>query len=128
MELPSNKKFGLFFAALFSLAFIYCVFKGYALVATVCIVMACLTAYLAIFKPDSLLPFNKTWMKFGLLLGMIVSPIVIGLIFFIIFTPIGVLMRLFGRDELRLKPAKSNTHWKIRNQSDASDQSLNHQF
>ena len=50
-------------------------------------------------------------MKFGILLGMIVSPIVMGLIFFGLFTPIAMLMRLFGRDELRLSLKKKKTHW-----------------
>ena len=62
-------------------------------------------------KSDALLPLNKLWMRFGLLLGMIVSPIVLGVIFFGIFTPIAMLMRLSGRDELRLKYAQKASHW-----------------
>ena len=58
-----------------------------------------------------LLPLNKLWMKFGILLGMIISPIVMGIIFFGIFTPISITMMLFGRDELRLRFKKKKTHW-----------------
>ena len=64
-----------------------------------------------IIKPDTLLPLNKLWMRFGLLLGMIISPIVMGVIFFVIFTPIALIMRLFGRDELRLQFNKQSSHW-----------------
>ena len=50
-------------------------------------------------------------MKFGILLGVIINPIIMGIIFFGIFTPIAVLMRFFGRDELRLNFKKRKTHW-----------------
>jgi len=64
-----------------------------------------------IINADALLPLNKLWMKFGILLGKIVSPIIMGIIFFGIFTPIAILMRLFRRDELRLSFKKKKTHW-----------------
>jgi len=79
------------------------------------------------FKAEILTPLNKLWMKFGLVLGMIVSPIVMGAIFFIIFTPIGILMRLFGRDELHLKFKKSYSYWNRRNEYTHSN-SLRSQF
>ena len=60
---------------------------------------------------EALLPLNKLWMQFGLLLGMIVSPIILGLIFFGLFTPIAMLMRISGRDELRLKLTEKASHW-----------------
>ena len=58
-----------------------------------------------------LLPLNKLWMKFGILLGMIVSPVIMGIIYFGVFTPIAIVMRLAGRDELRLQLKKQKTHW-----------------
>jgi predicted Co/Zn/Cd cation transporter (cation efflux family) len=57
------------------------------------------------------------WMKFGILLGIIISPIVMGIIFFGIFAPIAILMRLFGRDELRLRFKKNKGHWISRDAS-----------
>ncbi|MDB2564391.1 SxtJ family membrane protein, partial [Amylibacter sp.] len=54
---------------------------------------------------------NKLWMSFGFLLGKIVSPLIIGIIFFALFTPIAVVMRLFGRDELRLRFKSKESHW-----------------
>ena len=77
--------------------------------------------------PQVLLPLNKLWMRLGLLLGMIVSPIVLGIIFFGLVTPYGVVMRMFGRDELRLKFTKKSSHWISRSESIKSD-SFKNQF
>ena len=66
---------------------------------------------ITIINADALLPLNKLWMKFGILLGMIVNPIIMGIIFFGIFTPIAIIMRLSGRDELRLQFKIKQTHW-----------------
>ena len=78
-------------------------------------------------KSDALLPLNKLWMRFGLLLGMIVSPIVLGVIFFGLFTPIAILMRLSGRDELRLKIAQKASHW-ISREEPIKSETFKHQF
>jgi hypothetical protein len=67
---------------------------------------------ITLISADTLLPLNKLWMRFGLFLGMIVSPIVLGIVFFGLFTPISLLMKLFGRDELRLKLTARPSQWK----------------
>ena len=82
---------------------------------------------ITLIKSDALLPLNKLWMRFGLLLGMIVSPIVLGVIFFGLFTPIAMLMRLSGRDELRLKFTQKASHWISRGEPIKSE-SFKHQF
>ena len=64
-----------------------------------------------IIKADLLLPLNKLWMRFGFLLGVIVSPVVLGVIFYTMFTPLACLMRLRGRDELNLRLKKRSTYW-----------------
>jgi hypothetical protein len=66
-------------------------------------------------------------MRFGLLLGMIISPIVLGLIFFCLFTPIAILMRISGRDELRLKLNRKVSHW-IRRGEEIKSESFKWQF
>ncbi|MDC3169756.1 SxtJ family membrane protein [Paracoccaceae bacterium] len=68
--------------------------------------------FITLVKADVLLPLNKLWMRLGLIIGMVVCPIVLGLIFFLLFTPIALVMRLFGHDELRLKLSKKPSHWK----------------
>ena len=114
--LPSNKKFGFFFTLIFSLASLYFYLNNFNFIAYISIAFAIVFFILSIFNPDTLLPLNKLWMKFGLLLGLIVSPIVLGLIFFGIFTPTAFLMRLCGRDELRLIFKNKTSHWIARSQ------------
>lgn len=128
IELPTNKKFGLFFAAIFLLASAYFFHEGLHILPLLFLVSAVTFAVLAFVKSEVLLPLNKLWMRFGLLLGMIVSPIVLGVIFFALFMPIGVVMRLFGRDELQLKPKSAATYWKTRDPDEFSAVSFKNQF
>ena len=66
---------------------------------------------LGLLNSKILTPLNKVWFKFGILLGKIVSPIVMGIIFFLVVTPIGLLMRIFKKDLLNLKFNKNNSYW-----------------
>ncbi|KPU82575.1 hypothetical protein JI56_01500 [SAR11 cluster bacterium PRT-SC02] len=66
---------------------------------------------LGIINSKLLYPLNKAWVKFGEILGMIIAPIVMGLVYFIILTPISLLVRLSGKDLLKLKKNKSSTYW-----------------
>jgi hypothetical protein len=127
VELPSNRKFGFFFAAVFWIAATYsyyanktewlCIFGAIGLVFFIATIV----------KADALLHLNKLWMRFGLLLGIIVSPILMGIIFFGLFTPIAIFMRLFGRDELHLHFYKRKTYWVTR-ETTAAHESFKNQF
>ena len=110
--LPSNRNFGLFFAAIFLITafFAYRISESSWVFIFIAISLGFFAT--ALMSPNSLLPLNKLWMKFGLLLSAIVSPIVMGLIFFGVFTPISIIMKVVGRDELCLQFKKENTHWK----------------
>tara|TARA_Y100000591_G_C21393993_1_gene479582 strand:- start:160 stop:528 length:369 start_codon:yes stop_codon:yes gene_type:complete len=66
---------------------------------------------LGIINSKLLNPLNKAWVKFGEILGMIIAPIVMGLVYFIILTPISLLVRLSGKDLLKLKKNKNSTYW-----------------
>ena len=77
-------------------------------------VLAVISILLAILAPAALHTLNRVWFKLGLLLGKIVSPVVLGVIFFLVIAPLGVAMRLFGRDELKLKARNDATYWKTR--------------
>lgn len=127
LDLPSNKKFGFFFTAVFLLAGIYFYIEKSLLLVYLSASMTFLFFIMSFFKPDLLLPLNKLWMRFGLLLGMIVSPVVIGLIFFGLFTPIALLMKLAGRDELRLQYVAKSSYWVQRSASEKT-QSFRNQF
>ena len=111
IKLPSNKKFGYFFTFLFALVTTYFFVKGIEAWAYFFLIIVVIFFIITITKAEILLPLNKIWMRFGLVLGLIVSPLVLGLIFFCIFTPLAFFMRLSGRDELRLKIKNKTSHW-----------------
>jgi hypothetical protein len=114
VELPSNKKFGFFFTFVFLVASIYFFFTDLILLSQGLAIITVSFLLITILNPRLLLPVNKLWMRFGFLLSMIISPIVLGLIFFGLFTPYGLVMRLFGRDELRIRVNNMETYWKSR--------------
>ena len=67
---------------------------------------------LALAAPQLLAPANRLWTRFGLLLGRVVNPLVMGLLFFLVVTPTGLLMRAFGKDPLRLKwDHEAKSYW-----------------
>ena len=127
IELPSNRKFGFFFTFVFVVAAAYFFNSKNMIWAYIFAIASLIFLVVTVAKADILLPLNKLWMRFGLLLGMVVSPIVLGVIFFGVFTPIAMLMRLSGRDELRLKYAQKASHWISRGEQIKSE-SFKHQF
>ncbi len=127
VELPSNRKFGFFFTFVFSVAagcsiYFENMHWAYAFIALALIFMIVTLVYSHV-----LLPLNKLWMRFGLLLGILVSPIVLGVIFYGLFTPVAIVMRLTGRDEMKLKFSQKASHWITRNEPIKSE-SFKHQF
>jgi flagellar biosynthesis protein FlhB len=116
--MPSNKKFGYFFSAIWLLVAIYFHFKGNQIFPTLSILLASTLLFAAMFYPDLLEPLNKLWFKLGALLGAISSPIVLSILFFMLITPIALLGRIFGRDSLKLKSKKMNTYWIDKTETD----------
>ena len=128
IELPSNRKFGSFFTAVFLIIGWYFFSVETANFSYVSFGVATIFFLVTLVNAKLLLPLNKLWMRFGLLLGMIVSPIVFGVIFFGLFTPISLLMWLFGRDELRLKLKSRDSHWKSKEMTASQSDSFKRQF
>ena len=129
VELPSNRKFGFFFCMIFAALGVYSYLEDRMIVAFLFFGFSLLFLFITLVKADTLLPLNKLWMQFGFLLGMIVSPIVLGIIFFGLFTPIGIVMRLFGRDELRLKfKKKKQSYWIVRGSVTNQEDNFKNQF
>jgi len=128
IELPSNRKFGFFFTFIFAVLATY----FFHIESTVFLYGFAITSVLfftvTLVHAESLSQLNRLWMAFGLLLGKIVSPVVMGIIFFGLFTPISLLMRLLGRDELRLKLNKRTSHWRIRKYADGINNHFKNQF
>ena len=110
-SLPSNKKFGIFFSGIFFILSVYFYFNGNELLVYLLSLFVVFLLIITFVKADILMPFNKLWMRFGLLLGKIISPIILGVIFFTLFSPLGILFRLIGRDHLSLKLKKKFSYW-----------------
>ncbi|MBL6736858.1 MAG: hypothetical protein ISR05_04960 [Burkholderiales bacterium] len=127
-ELPSNRVFGYFFASIFGALGAYLGFKGLLTASTVLVLLAFVLATTAFFKSYLLLPLNRSWMKFGALLSTIVNPIIMGFIYFFLFAPMGIVMRLFRRDELRLKIKARQTHWKSKSNQSGDSDAFKNQF
>ena len=111
IALPSDRSFGVTFTVVFALIGGWLVWKGsdYAVV-SFGLAAAFLLAALAL--PKVLHPLNAAWMRFGYLLNLVVSPIVMGVIFFGLITPIAAVMRLSGRDVLRRKfDPRTESYW-----------------
>ena len=111
IKLPSNQKFGFFFTVIFFAISCYFWFNLAINVAFVFLVIASSFLVISLLKADLLLPLNKLWMQFGLLLAFIINPIVLGIIYFLLFTPTAIAMRLLNRDELSLSFREKDSHW-----------------
>tara|TARA_B100001027_G_scaffold171913_1_gene123313 strand:+ start:381 stop:758 length:378 start_codon:yes stop_codon:yes gene_type:complete len=106
----SNKSFGIVFFIVFLLIGIYPLLNQED-VRVWSLVISSIFLILGLLDSKILYPLNKIWIKFGNLLGKIVSPLVMGIIFFIVVTPIGLLMKLLKKDLLNLKFNKYNSYW-----------------
>ena len=87
-----------------------------------------LTVLISFTRPSLLSTPNKLWMKFSLLLARFVSPIVLGVLFYVLISPLALVLRLFGRDELRLKTKKVATNWQSRKINGYSLDSFKNQY
>ena len=128
LELPSNRKFGYFFAFVFILLGSYFYFKDMIKYSQICLIVTFVLCFISIFSPKILYPFNLLWMKLGYYLGLIVSPVVLGVIFFVLITPMAFFLRIKGRDELRLKLRSGKSHWIYREKNGVDSGTFENQF
>jgi hypothetical protein len=127
-HMPSNFKFGSFFAFLFALLSAYAYWSKWSIVLGVALFSAVLFALATIIAPQALAPLNRIWFGIGLLLGKIVSPIVLGIIFFLLISPASIVARLFGRDELKLKKRNLDSYWVVREPPGPATDSFKNQY
>ncbi len=128
-QIPSEKKFGGLFTAIFLGAACFGAYSGWSPLHQAALATAGIaTLLITLARPHALAPFNRAWYKLGILLGKIVSPVVMGLIFFLLITPIALVTRMLGRDELRLKRGNRNTYWIDRSPPGPSSESFKNQF
>ncbi len=110
IKLGSNRSFGIVFFIVFFLISIYPLINNES-IRLWSLIVSLIFLTLGTINSKLLNPLNKIWFKFGLLLGRIISPIVMGIIFFLVVTPIALLMRILKKDILNLKFNKKNTYW-----------------
>tara|TARA_Y100001970_G_scaffold47952_1_gene60727 strand:- start:1130 stop:1522 length:393 start_codon:yes stop_codon:yes gene_type:complete len=111
IKISSNRSFGIVFFVLFAVIALWPLLN-YGNIRVWSLILSLLFLILGILNSKILTPLNKLWIRFGILLGKIVSPIVMGIIYFGVVTPIGIIMRLFGKDILNLKINKNkSTYW-----------------
>ena len=106
----TNKSFGIVFFIVFFLIGIYPLFNEQN-IRIWSILISLVFLILGLLNSKILTPLNKLWFKFGLLLGKIISPLIMGIIFFLVVTPIGLIMRMLGKDLLNLKKNSNNSYW-----------------
>ena len=115
IKLGSNRSFGIVFFIVFILiAFYPLINQGEVRIWS--IVISLFFFILGIANSKILTPLNRIWFKFGLFLGKIISPIIMGIIFFLVVTPIGLIMRLFGKDVINLKFDSNKSYWIEKNE------------
>ena len=110
IKTSSNKSFGIVFFIVFLIIALYPLIKDGDL-RLWSLIVSLIFLILGLIISTILTPLNRLWFKFGIFLGKIVSPIILGTIFFLIVTPTGLLLRLFGKDVINLKYSKDNSYW-----------------
>jgi len=110
IKISSNRSFGIVFFIVFILIAFYPLINQEE-IRIWSVLISLLFLILGIINSKILTPLNKVWFKFGIFLGKIISPIVMGLIFFLVVTPIAFLMRMLNKDLLNLKFSKNNSYW-----------------
>ena len=110
IKIGSNRSFGFVFFVVFLLISIYPLLKD-GDIRLWSLIISIIFLFLGLLNSNLLSPLNKLWFRFGLFLGKIISPIIMGIIFFLVVTPIAIIMRLFKKDILNLKFKENNTYW-----------------
>ncbi len=110
IKVSSNKSFGIVFSIFFLLVSVYLLLNN-DLIYYWSLFVSFIFLVLGLMNSKILSPLNLLWFKFGILLGKIVSPVVMGIIFFLVVTPISILLKIFGKDVLNLKFNNNKTYW-----------------
>lgn len=124
----SDRSFGLVFTVVFCVAGLFPLYRG-GPIRQWALMVAGVFLLAALAHPRILSPLNRVWMRFGLLLHKITNPIILGAIFYLVFTPMALLLRMLGKDLLRLKMEPgSKTYWIVRQPPGPAPESMSNQF
>ena len=111
MKVSSNRSFGIVFFVVFLIISLWPL-KNNLDIRIWSLVISFIFLILGVFNSQLLSPFNKIWFKFGILLGNVISPLIMSLVFFFVVTPTSLILKLLKKDILSLRRNKSNTYWK----------------
>ena len=114
IKISSNRSFGIVFFIVFLLIALYPLTHNEEIRVWSSII-SLIFLVLGLLNSKILTPLNKLWFKFGILLSKIISPLIMGIIFFLVVTPIGLLMRILGKDLLNLKYNNNQSYWVEKN-------------
>jgi len=106
----SNKSFGVLFFIVFLLIALWPLVKGDSL-RIWSLLIAIIFLVLGLLNSKILNPFKRIWIKFGEILGKMIAPLVLSIVYFIVITPIGLFLRIFGKDLLGIKFLKKKSYW-----------------
>ena len=110
IKIGTNKSFGIVFFLFFLIIAIYPLLESGG-IRFWSFILSLIFLILGLINSEFLTPLNQLWFKVGLLLGKLISPIVMGLVFFIVVTPTGLIMKLLKKDILKLRKNSSKTYW-----------------
>tara|TARA_Y100001949_G_scaffold152066_1_gene138216 strand:+ start:2205 stop:2573 length:369 start_codon:yes stop_codon:yes gene_type:complete len=114
--MSSNRSFGILFFIVFLIVGLWPLKNG-GDPSQLFLIISGIFLILGLLNSKILTPLNKIWVKFGELLGKIIAPLVMAIIYFIILTPISLFLRIIGKDLLNLKLNKHNSYWKKRDKN-----------
>ena len=113
IKISSNKSFGIVFFIFFLLISVYLLLNNNPIYYW-SLFVSFIFLVLGLMNSKILSPLNLLWFKFGILLGKIISPVVMGIIFFLVVTPISIILKIFGKDVLNLKFNNNKTYWIVK--------------
>ncbi len=128
VKASSNRTFGLVFTAFWALVAFLPLVRGHR-ARWWAAPLSGLFLLVALVAPGVLAPLNRAWTELGILLHRVTNPILLGTLFYLVFTPFGWLLRLTGKDFLRLKrPPNAQSYWIARQPPGPEPQSMSNQF
>jgi hypothetical protein len=127
-KMPTNRKFGWFISSLSACLAIYGYLTASSGLANVSLIVGLAFGTAALLAPQLLTPFNRAWHLLGIVLGKVMNPVVLGLIFFTLITPIAMASKLLGRDELRLRKRPTVSYWIDRSPPGPAPDTFRNQF
>ncbi len=110
IKIGSNRSFGVVFFVVFLLIALYPIINN-GEIRIWSLITSIIFLILGLLNSKFLNPLNKLWFKFGIVLGKIISPLIMGIIFFLVVTPTGLIMRLLRKDILSLKYNQNSSYW-----------------